>query len=66
MYEEVVRLKKPFFEWQLWIEERIRQSMLRDKYGFKKSNLMELLETARKDAVVTVIDPGYKLIDKFF
>lgn len=40
--------------------------MLRDKYGFKKSNLMELLETARKDAVITVIDPNYKLIDKFF
>lgn len=39
--------------------------MLREKYGYRTAKQIELLNMA-KDTLVTLIDPGFKVIDRFF
>lgn len=65
MFRQVNQLKKPFFEWPQWVEDTLRRHMLREKYGHKTKKELEMFEMA-KDQQNTLIDPGFKVINRFF
>jgi hypothetical protein len=61
----VSKLNKPFYEWPQWIDDTLRRMMLREKYGYKTKKQLELMAMA-KDTTVTLIDPGFKVVNFYF
>lgn len=66
LYKEVVRTKKPFYQWPQWIEETMRRKLFVTLYGGGKRNAGQLqLQEAAREVTVTMAEP-VRFKDNFF